>query len=176
MSAGRSTTFSCAGDEVTGSFLVSKFTCIETKNPRTADKVHNYTIKGQLVRPNGGIFRPDLLGDFVFSIGGYTLRLPVGQIIIKDGKILYRARAGTAGLKKFMMDLNSGIFSIEFTQVPAELAGGSGLPVAKSGQNITKVDLNLSFQFDLQDSQKLSAGRYIFIKRKDAAAKNWVLR
>ena len=47
---------------------------------------------------------------------------------------------------------------------------------AKSGQNITKVDLNLSFQFDLQDSQKLSAGRYIFIKRKDAAAKNWVLR
>jgi len=81
----------------------------------------------------------------------------------------------TFGLKKFIMDITSGKFTMQLLKVPAEGEGNSGLPLAKSGDNVTQVDLNLSFIFDLQ-SGKLSAGRFIYIARKDAASKNWKLR
>ena len=164
-----------SGTEVSGSFIVSKFSAKQEKQASTNVQVHSFSIKGQVKKPNAGIFKRSLAGLFVITVGNFTVALPVGQFKDTDGRLTFVGRVGVSGLKKFNLDLNSGTFNLQMLKVPADVAGGSGMPLAKSGQNITKVDLNLSFQFDQEDG-KFSAGRYIFIERKDAAAKTWKLR
>jgi hypothetical protein len=164
------------GKEVSGAFLIRKFTAVQGELGKRDVRSHTYNIQGQVVKPNGGLFKPAATGEFRFLIGETFVVLPVGLFQSKDGgKIKFTSRAKTFGLKKFIMDLNSGKFTMQLLKVPAEGEGKSGLPLAKSGDNITLVDLNLSFIFDLADG-KLSAGRYVFIARKDASSKNWKLR
>jgi hypothetical protein len=164
------------GKEVSGAFLISQFTATQGELGKKGVRSHTYTIKGQVVKPNGGLFKPGATGEFRFLIGETFVMIPVGLFQSKDGgKIKFTSRAETFGLKKFVMDLNSGKFNMQLLKVPAEGDGSSGLPLANSGDNITLVDLNLSFVFDLEDG-KLSAGRYVFIGRKDASGKVWKLR
>lgn len=164
-----------SGTEVSGSFLIQKFNAKEERQESTKLKVHSYSIKGQVKKPNAGIFKRASAGTFVITVGNFVLALPVGQFKEKDGRLTFLGRLGISGLKKFNLDLNSGTFNLQMLKVPADIVGGSGMPLARSGGNITKVDLNLSFQFDQEDG-KFSAGRYIFIERRDAASKNWKLR
>ncbi|MCY3019766.1 MAG: PKD domain-containing protein, partial [Planctomycetota bacterium] len=165
-----------AGDEISGSFLIGKFSATEVIRGKDGVKVHSFSIKGQVKRPNGGNYRPGDIGEFSFSIGNYTVGIPAGQFRAEKGITKYVGRVGVSGLKKFSLDFNSGVFNLQLLKVPAEGVGGTGMPLAKSGTDITKVDLNLSFQFDLADGTKFSAGRYIYIGRKNAATKNWTLR
>ena len=162
-----------AGNEVSGSFLIFLFKAQEDVQAKTGLKVHSFAIKGQVVKPAGGIYKPAATGEFNFTIGNYTIGIPVGELAIEGGHLKVVARRGISGLKKFSLDLNSGKFNLQLLKVPAEVSGGSGLPVAKSGTNIVNADLNLSFQFELAENEKFSAGRYILIARKNAAAKNW---
>jgi hypothetical protein len=161
-----------AGDEVSGSFIIGKFAASEMTQ-KTGDKVHNFSIKGQITRPNGGIFRASTTGHFTFVIGNYVLEVPGGQFQYKQGNLKFVARVGTTGLKKFSLDFSSGVFNLQMVKVPAEGAGATNMPLAKSGTNITKVDLALSFLFDLDGGERLNAGRYVYIARKDANAKRW---
>jgi hypothetical protein len=162
------------GDEVSGSFLITKFAAKEsTAKDKTI--VHSYSIAGQLTRPNATKFIPGSTGEFVFSIGNYTTRLPAGQFTGSKGKVKFAAKKAASGLTQFNIN-SKGIFSLKAVKVRAEGDESSGLPLAKSGNNIVKVDLNFSVQFDLAEDQRLSAGRFIFIERKNADAKAWKLR
>ncbi|HEY3324630.1 MAG TPA: PKD domain-containing protein [Planctomycetota bacterium] len=168
--------FMGTGHEVSGAFVISSFSALEQKQEATGLKVHTFQIKGVCKKSNDGKFKRGATGEFLITIGNFTVPLPVGQLQDKNGVWVYRARKGIYGLKRFMLDQNSGNFSIYMLKVPADVAGGSGMPLAKSGENIVKVDLNLSLQFDLADNEKFAAGRYMFIERKDAASKTWKLR
>jgi PKD repeat protein len=163
------------GTEVSGSFLIGKFSASEQTQKATGYKVHTFSIKGQVKKPNGGIFKRAPAGQFIITVGNFSVPIPVGQFQGISGRLKYVARAGVYGLKKFNLDLNSGEFNLQMLKVPAEGAGGDGLPLARSGGNVVKVDLNLSFQFDL-DGEKFSAGRFIHIQRKDANARNWKMQ
>ncbi|MFH0937724.1 MAG: PKD domain-containing protein [Planctomycetota bacterium] len=161
------------GKEVSGSFQVQSFSAAE--KVKTKLKVHTFSIKGRIVKPNGGKLKLSPVGELRFIIGNYSLGIPVGQFKDADDKLKFVARAGTSGLKKFSFNPKTGAFNLQMINVVAEGNGGSGLPVSSAGTNITKVDLNLSFIFDLKD-EKFSAGRYAAIARKDSKAKKWKLR
>lgn len=165
-----------AGEEVTGSFLIAKFSAAEETQAKTGLKVHTFSVKGQVKRAEGGNFNASAIGEFAFMVGNYSVSIPGGQFRCQRGKLKYVGRVGISGLKKFSLDFNSGQFNLQMLKVPAEGQGGSGMPLAKSGTDVVKVDLNLSFQFDLADGTRFSAGRYIYCARKDAAAKAWKLR
>lgn len=158
-----------AGGEVSGAFLVTAYSAVESGDS------HNFTIKGRLVKP--GVYRPAVGGIFGIFLGNYHENINNGLIFEKNGSLTYSVPKIKNGIKKFSIDLNSGIYMLQMVRIPADIAsGGTGLPLAKSGTNQTDIDLNLSFQFDLKDNPQLSAGRYIFTSRKNAAAKNWILR
>lgn len=163
------------GAEVSGSFLITSFSATEQFQPKTGLKTHTFSIKGQIVQPSGGLFKPAAAGEFRFGIGNFEFGVPVGQFRVDGGKLKFVARVGVSGLKKFSIDLNSGTFNLQLLKVPAQANNGSGLFVAREGDNITNVDLALSFIFDLE-KEKFSAGRYIFINRKDLKTKKWKLR
>lgn len=159
------------GKTITGSFVVDKFSC---KQSGKTNVQHEFEIHGQLVRPNGGSFRPAASGQFTFGVGGYTVSVPAGQIIAdKSGNLKFKARTGTVGLKKFAIAPHTGIFNMTLKQIPASGLSGSGMPI--SGTNIVNVQLAFSFQFDLFDGQ-ITAGRYLLIQRKNADAKGWKLQ
>jgi PKD repeat protein len=161
------------GETVTGSFIITKFSASQQGLGNSA--THSYTISGELVRPNGAKYKPALTGQFVFQVGNYQLSLPVGQFVgDSKGNLKFVSRAGSSGLKKFSIQANSGKFTLQLINVPATGTGGSSLPL-DSGNDITAVDLNLSFQFNLDDGE-LDAGRYIFISRKSSTTKKWGLR
>ena len=162
-----------AGKEISGSFIITKFLASEAVQAKNGLLGHTYSIKGQISRPNGGAFLASETGQFTFRIGNYIVSVPSGQFRGIRGNLKYTGRVGISGLKKFSIDFTSGIFNLQLLKVPAQVAGGSDLP--RTGVNITDVDLNLSFQFDLKDTH-IDAGRYIFITRKGPRAKNWVLR
>jgi len=190
-----------AGDEVSGSFGVSKFTA---KQAGRTIKTHNYTITGQMTRPNGGTYRPALTGSFTFIIGNYSFAIPNGLLKTRKGMVFFKTakakkedggifgnpfgnpfglhraaleRKATVnqGVKKFILNLKSGKLELQFVRVPAELAGGSGLPIGGAPGNVVNVDLNLSLILDLDDG-RFAAGRYIFISRKTSKGKTWKLR
>ena len=161
------------GQTVTGSFIITKFAATQQGLGNSA--THSYTISGELVRPNGAKYKPALTGQFIFQIGNYQLSLPVGQFVgDSKGNLKFVSRAGSSGLKKFSIQAKSGAFTLQLINVPAAGTGGSSLPL-DSGNDITAVDLNLSFQFNLIDGE-LDAGRFIFITRKSSATKKWTLR
>jgi PKD repeat protein len=161
------------GREISGSFIITKFSASEQVQGKNGLLGHTYSIKGQISRPNGGAFLASETGQFTFKIGNYIVSVPSGQFRGIKGNLKYTGRVGISGLKKFSIDFTSGIFNLQLLKVPAIVAGGSDLP--RTGVGITDVDLNLSFQFDLKDIH-IDAGRYIFITRKSARAKNWKLR
>jgi hypothetical protein len=163
--------FMSAGKPVSGAFMITSFTCVEG-----SDKTHNYMIKGQLLRP--GNYKPAASGNFHVVIGKEDIPFPVGEIVNKNGTLTHMAaKTFKSGIKKFTLDLNSGTFMIQALRIQSDAsAGGSGLPLAKSGTNVTKADLNLSFQFDLDPNVTLDAGRFIYIGRPNANAKSWKLR
>ncbi len=162
-----------AGKEVSGSFLINKFSAKQAIQGKNGLAVHSYSIKGQISRPNGGFFLPSETGQFTFKIGTYTVSVPSGQFRGIDNNLKYVGRAGISGLKKFSIDFNTGIFNLQLLKVPATGLGGSNLPL--SGKDVINVDLNLSLQMDLKD-EHLDGGRYIFITRKNANAKVWKIR
>ena len=99
-----------------------------------------------------------------------------GAVLNTAGILTYTAKV-TTGISKFTFNIVTGVFTISFLNIsPDDTMGGTGLPLAKSGTDIVKVDMNLSFVFDLSDSTKLSAGRFMYIGRTTAAAKSWKLR
>ena len=189
------------GAEISGSFLITKFVATEQTQGKTGLKVHNFSVKGQLKRPNGGNFSASPTGAYMFEIGSFVVSIPGGQFRMdaggkKDdsllgvllpygvvgqsqqsgGNLKFVGRGSVSGLKKFSVNPASGQFNLQMVKVPAEGVGGSGMPVANSGTDVVKVDLNLSFQFDLADGSRFSSGRYIYCARKNAASKGWKLR
>lgn len=159
-----------AGNEISGSFLISTFSGAES-----GGGTHTYTIKGRLVKP--GVFKPSAVGNFVFYLGTYQVSIQSGAIFNKGGTLTYTQSQVKNGLKKFTIDLNSGAFLLHFVRIPADTTtGGTGLPLSKSGTDQTSIDMNLSFAFDLASDPHLTAGRLIYISRKNAAAKSWALR
>ena len=82
-----------------------------------------------------------------------------------------------SGIKKFTLASNTGAFLMQMVLIPSDTAaGGTGLPLAKSGTNIVKANLNLSFQVDLDENERMTAGRFIYIGRTNAATRSWKLR
>lgn len=164
--------FGGTGNEISGAFLVSSFTAQEVSL-----KGHTFTIKGQLVKP-GVVKLNATSGNFKIFLGDYNISLPEFLIVNKNGILTFTAKpAPASGLKKMTFNSVTGAFSLQMVNVPQDDAtGGTGLPLAKSGTDIVKVDMNLSFQIDLADTTKLSAGRYMYIGRTTAAAKSWKLR
>ncbi len=161
--------FQATGSEISGAFLISAFTAQEAST-----KSHTFTITGQLVRP--GTFKPDVNGNFKINVGNYQATIPGGAILNKGGILTYTAKL-TSGVKKFTFNIVTGVFAIQLMNISQDAnVGGTGLPLAKSGTDIVKVDMNVSFLFDLSDGTKLSAGRYAYIGRANAAAKSWKLR
>ena len=160
------------GETDSGVFLITSFTAQVQRLPPT----HSFTIKGQLVRPNLAKYAPAPTGNFVFEIGNYTLQVPAAQFAKKGGVMKYTGRAMTAGgLKAFTINNSNGKFVLQFVKVPATGASGSGMPLS-SGSDIINVLLNLSFEFDLSDQANFTAGRYIFVTRKNATAMKWILQ
>ena len=161
--------FGGIGNEISGSFLVATCTVAEV-----GAKAHNYAIKGELVRP--GAFKPDVNGNFKIFLGEYTATIPGGAILAKGAVLTYTAKI-TSGVKKFSLNTATGVFTMQLLNVTQNDAlGGTGLPLAKSGTDIVKVDMNLSFLFNLSDGTTLSAGRFLYLGRKNAATKSWKLR
>jgi len=165
-----------AGDQVSGSFQIEKFTARENKAENDGFKSHTYNLKGRLSQPGGGKYRPAADGSFVFIFGDNPESLPAGQFLGVNGKLKFKSRSGVKGIRKFQIDFVTGKFMLQADRLTAEGPGGSGLPLANSGENITKVDLALSFRFDLAEFPQLSAGRYVPLERKNASAKGWTLR
>jgi len=165
-----------AGDQVSGSFQIEKFTARENKAENDGFKSHTYNLKGRLAQPGGGKYRPAADGAFVFIFGDNPESLPAGQFLGVNGKLKFKSRSGVRGIRKFQIDFVTGKFQLQADRLTAEGPGGSGLPLANSGENITKVNLALSFRFDLADFPQLSAGRYVPLERKNSAAKGWTLR
>ena len=162
--------FQKTGKPVSGAFVISGFSASEQANAS-----HTYAIKGQLALPNGGTFSPLASGNFVIQLGTYALTLPAAQLPVAGSSIKFAAPKGTAsGLKSFALNTKTGVFALQFVALPSSGDNGTGLPLS-SGNDIVNIDLNLSFQFDLA-SGHVDAGRYIYIARNNAAAKNWKLR
>jgi hypothetical protein len=86
--------------------------------------------------------------------------------------VTFAVKKTAAGLSKFSLS-SKGALKMQVINVPA---ADSGMPVANSGDNIIKVDLNLSIQADMSDGTRLSAGYFVPIERKKASAKSWKLR
>ena len=155
-----------------GAFIITAFSAKE-QGP-AGSIAHSYSINGELLRPMAANLTPAASGQFDFEIGNYSISLPTGQFSNDRGILKFISRLGTSGLKKFSLNPRTGVFSMQLILVPAKGANSSGLPVS-TVDNTVSVDLNLSFQFDLAD-QQLTAGRFIFIARKNASAKSWALR
>ena len=168
--------FRKTGRIVSGSFVIQKATVKEEVQPKSSVKAHTFSITGQLAKPNGGTYVPAAGGSLTLGVGDYLVSLPVEQFQIKHGRLKFIGPAGATGLKKFSLDVNSGKFSLQVYKIPALGTGASHMPLAKSGQNIVQVNLNLSFGFALENNEIFSAGRYLFLARKNAATKNWSLR
>ena len=168
-------TFLNGGATVSGAFIVSKFSAHEQQLGGGLGAAHTYAITGQIVRPNAGKYLPAATGNFLFEIGNYILSLPAGQFVRSGGNLKFTAHAGASGLKKFSINVLSGKFSLQLVKIAATGTGGSGL-LLSSGNDITAVSLNLSFQFDLTDQSNFTAGRYIFIARKKPTSKAWGLQ
>ena len=158
------------GAEISGAFLISSFTAQEV-----SAKAHTYMIKGQLVRP--GPIKPDPNKNFTIFLGDYKISISGGALLNKNGILTYTQTKLTSGVKKFTINTATGVFAVQLVNISQDSTiGGTGLPLAKSGTDIIKVDMNLSFLFDLSDGTKLSAGRFAYIGRLNAAAKSWKLR
>src|SRR5579862_3370404 len=162
--------FLAAGNEISGTFLVSSFSAQEI-----AAKAHNITIKGQLVRP--GKILPNPAGSFNIYLGDYQATIPAGAVVNKSGILTY-SQKGSSGVKKFTLNFVSGAFLLQMLNIPQNntvTPSGTGLPLAKSGTDVTKVNLNLSFLLDMSDGTQLSAGRFVNIGRTTSAVKTWKL-
>jgi PKD repeat protein len=161
--------FKGTGSEVSGTFLVTSFVATE------GVQKHTFTIKGLLVRP--GAYKPSLLGNFNVYLGDYHATIPGGSVLTKGVTLSYTQKKIVSGVKTMTVNTTTGVFLLQMIGIPADaLNGGTGLPLAKSGDGISKVNLNLSFVFDLNGGDTLSAGRYVNISRVNSNAKSWKLR
>ena len=163
--------FQGLGNEISGTFLVTSFTAQEI-----LAKEHTFTIKGQLVKP--GKFTPNGAGNFNIYLGDYQEQIHGGAILNKGGMLTYTQKV-SSGVKKFTFNTVTGVFQLQLLNILQSntiLPSGTGLPLAKSGTDIVKVNMNLSFLFDLSDGTQLSAGRFVNIGRTTSAAKSWKLR
>ena len=167
--------FQRTGQIASGTFLITSFAAQEVQLPGNAGLGHNFTIAGQLVLPNGAKYQPSNTGNFLFEVGDYSTSLPCSQFVVSKGAWKFTARSGATGLKKFSVNVSSGVFSLQLTYVPATGVGGSNLWL-DYGNNIVDVDLNLSFQFDLVTQKNFTAGRYVSIARKLYTSRKWTLK
>ena len=167
--------FQKAGQVVSGTFLVSSFVAQQQQLGSSGNQGHTFTVKGQLILPNGARYAPSDTGNFIFEVGDYTTILPSSQFIAKSGVWKFVARAGASGLKKFAINVGNGVFSLQLVKVPATGQDGSNLWL-NYGNNIVDVSLNLSFEFDLAAQQHFSAGRYVSITRKLYSSRKWTLK
>jgi hypothetical protein len=164
--------FQSTGDEVSGSFLVTKFSAKESVLKKVGTKVHSFTLTGQLIAPNAAAIVPDPTGSVVASIGGYSNTLSGAQFTAKKGTVKFAGKKITSGLSSLSI-AGKGKLTAKFVGIDA---AASGMPLANSGDNILKVDLNFSLQFALSGGGQLNAGRFVPTERADAAAKSWILR
>ena len=68
-------TFLKTGKTITGAFIIKKFSA--KQGVAQSGPVHTYAIQGQLVRPNGGRYKPSGSGQFGFTrIGTYSVAHP----------------------------------------------------------------------------------------------------
>ncbi|MCY3019669.1 MAG: PKD domain-containing protein [Planctomycetota bacterium] len=166
--------FQKTGTVVSGSCFATKFAAKESTKGTAKTKVHTFAITGQLILPNAAKLVPASDGSFDFAVGNYGMQVSSGLAKVSKGAVKLAVAKAAAGLSKFTLS-SKGVFTATFVNVPAESPGGSGLPVANSGDGIVDVDLNLSLQFDLSDGSRLSAGFLIPISRQTTSAKSWKL-
>jgi len=164
--------FQSTGDEVSGSFLVTKFAAKEATVKKLGTKVHTFTLSGQFLGPAGAAIIPDPAQNAVMSIGNFSSTFPASQLTAKKGTLKFSGKKITSGMSQFTVG-NKGKLAMKFVQIDA-LA--SGVPVANSGDNILNINLNLSVTIPLVNGGQLTAGKFLPVERTDAASKIWGLR
>lgn len=122
--------------------------------------------KDPLTKSDTGVWR--------ISVGNYTEDIPVGQLVDNGGSYNFKAGKGKVGLQQFFYVKNSGQFGIAMSNLPADGANPSGMPLATSP--FARVDLAVSVQFDLKSGGQFQASGYLRLGRNKAGSKKWKLR
>ena len=164
-----------AGAPGEGFFVMTSGTAVERlTNGKTGFVIHDFGMLGNLTLPGSTMVVKDSIGVWRITFGNYSQDIPVGSLILTGTIYSFKPKNVKSGITQFSFNQKTGLFFLGLKALPAQGEDASGM--ALSNNLVTRADMAVSFDLDLDGGTTIQAGDFLRLARKDVTKKKWSLR
>ncbi|MEI6231731.1 MAG: hypothetical protein WCT04_01660 [Planctomycetota bacterium] len=154
--------------------VTAGFSTEKLANGKTGPMVHDFAAGGNLTLPAGKTLTKASSGVWRLTFGNYSEDVPVASITLSGTVYSYAPKRVKSGITSFQYNQKTGGFVFYLKGIPATGETPSGMAISTS--QVTRADMAVSVDLDLDGNTKVKAGSFLRLFRKDNSKLRWSLR
>ncbi len=145
-------------------------------NGKTGDMIHDFGAIGNLTLPGSATLVKSTAPNGIWRVrvGNYSESIPVSAVTLSGTTYSYLPKGVKIGITQFAYNQKSGGYILLLKAIPATGEDASGMAI--STDQITRADIAVAVDLDLDGGAKFQAGQFLRLIRKDVTKSKWTLR